>query len=110
MTVKVTTDKTFKDDTKDGITLTSFWATWCPGCRMQAPVNEALSEELTDIKFTKMDVDQNPTVTEQFQVMSIPTMLVQKDGKPLFKIVGYHPKEQMMQILKEQLGEDAVVE
>ena len=94
-----TTDKTFVDDTANGVTLTDFWATWCGPCRMQSPVVEELSEEMSDVKFTKMDVDQNPETASSFGIMSIPTLMVKKDGQVVDTIVGYHDKNQLKKIL-----------
>ncbi|KRM93695.1 thioredoxin [Lentilactobacillus senioris] len=94
-----TTDKTFVDDTANGVTLTDFWATWCGPCRMQSPVVEELSEEMSDVKFTKMDVDENPETASSFGIMSIPTLMVKKDGQVVDTIVGYHDKAQLKKIL-----------
>ncbi|MCY9807330.1 thioredoxin [Lentilactobacillus senioris] len=94
-----TTDKTFVDDTAKGVTLTDFWATWCGPCRMQSPVVEELSEEMSDVKFTKMDVDENPETASSFGIMSIPTLMVKKDGQVVDTIVGYHDKAQLKKIL-----------
>ena len=95
MSVAVTTDQTFEQDTAQGVTLTDFWATWCGPCRMQSPVVEKLSEEMDDVKFFKMDVDQNPEVPRSFQIMSIPTLLIKKDSQVVDKVIGYHSKEQL---------------
>lgn len=103
MSVAVTTDQTFEKDTAQGVTLTDFWATWCGPCRMQSPVVEKLSEEMTDVTFLKMDVDQNPEVPRQFQIMSIPTLLIKKDGQVVDKVIGYHSKEQLQQLLQQYL-------
>ncbi|QMU07888.1 thioredoxin [Levilactobacillus suantsaii] len=98
--VTETTDKTFEEDTAKGVTLTDFWATWCGPCRMQSPVVEQLSEEMGDqVTFTKMDVDANPNTPQNFGIMSIPTLLVKKDGEAVDSIVGYHSKEQLKKIL-----------
>lgn len=103
MAVKETTDATFKDDVAKGVALTDFWATWCGPCRMQSPVVEALSDEMDNVHFNKLDVDANPQTAQQFQVMSIPTLLITKDGQQVDKIIGYHPKEQIKQVLDQYL-------
>ncbi len=67
MSVKVTTDQTFEEDTNKGVTITDFWATWCGPCKMQAPVIEQLADELGDkVSFTKLDVDENPETASKF--------------------------------------------
>ncbi|KRM36371.1 thioredoxin [Limosilactobacillus pontis] len=101
MAVNVTTDQSFEQDTATGVALIDFWATWCGPCRMQSPVVEALSEEMPDVIFFKLDVDQNPATAQQFRIMSIPTLMIKKDGQVVDQIVGYHPKEQLQQILQQ---------
>ncbi|BAP86032.1 thioredoxin [Paucilactobacillus hokkaidonensis JCM 18461] len=104
MAVDITTDKTFEADTGNGVTLTDFWATWCGPCRMQSPVVEQLSKDMGDqVTFNKMDVDENPATAQKFGIMSIPTLLVKKDGQVVDSIVGYHSKEQLQQILGQYL-------
>lgn len=102
--VTETTDKTFEQDTAKGVTLTDFWATWCGPCRMQSPVVEQLSEEMSDqVTFNKMDVDANPNTPQNFGIMSIPTLLVKKDGEVVDSIVGYHSKDQLKKILDQYI-------
>ena len=102
--VAATTDKTFTTDTATGVTLTDFWATWCGPCRMQSPVVEQLDEEMGDkVTFNKMDVDANPETASSFGIMSIPTLLVKKDGEVVDTLVGYHSKEQIKQTLDQYL-------
>ena len=60
MAVKIVEDATFESITASGVSITDFWATWCGPCRMQSPVLEALSEEVDNVDFVKMDVDANP--------------------------------------------------
>lgn len=104
MAVAVTTDKTFETDTQSGVTLTDFWATWCGPCRMQSPVVDALSEEMGDqVTFNKLDVDENPETAQKFRIMSIPTLLIKKDGQVVDQVVGYHSKDQLKQILEQYL-------
>lgn len=98
--VEAVTDSNFDEKTKDGVTLTDFWATWCGPCRMQSPVVEQLADEMSDkVSFSKMDVDENPETARSFGIMSIPTLLVKKDGAVVDTIVGYHSKEQLAKIL-----------
>jgi len=70
--------------------LVDFWATWCAPCRMIAPVVEEIAGELGDkVKVVKMDIDANPNVPQQFGILSIPTLIMFKDGKPADRTVGY---------------------
>ena len=105
MAVNVTTDQTFEQDTATGVDLIDFWATWCGPCRMQSPVVDALSDKMPDIKFFKMDVDQNPETAQKFRIMSIPTLMVKKDGKVVDQIIGYHSEDQLKQILQQYVDQ-----
>ena len=73
MTVKIIEDATFEKKTATGVSITDFWATWCGPCRMQSPVLEALSEEVDNVDFVKMDVDANPDTPAKFGIRAIPT-------------------------------------
>ncbi|XIF20392.1 MAG: thioredoxin [Acetilactobacillus jinshanensis] len=102
--VSETTDKTFDQDTAKGVTLTDFWATWCGPCKMQSPVVDQLSNEMGDkVKFNKMDVDKNPETPQKFGIMSIPTLIIKKNGKVVDSVVGYHSKDQLKQILNKYI-------
>lgn len=95
------TDQTFDEKTNNGVTFTDFWATWCGPCRMQSPVIEQLAEEMGDkVFFSKIDVDANQETAAKFGIMSIPTMLIKKDGQVVDTIVGYHTKEQLQKKLE----------
>ena len=95
------TDQTFDEKTNNGVTFTDFWATWCGPCRMQFPVIEQLAEEMGDkVFFSKVDVDANQETAAKFGIMSIPTMLIKKDGQVVDTIVGYHTKEQLQKKLE----------
>lgn len=72
--------------------LVDFWATWCPPCRMIAPVVEDLATEFGEqVTVLKMDIDENPQTPRQLGIMSIPTVIVFKDGKPAERQLGYRP-------------------
>ncbi|HEV2029787.1 MAG TPA: thioredoxin [Candidatus Dormibacteraeota bacterium] len=72
--------------------LVDFWATWCPPCRMIAPIVEQIHGELGDkVKVVKMDTDENPSTSMSFSIMSIPTLIIFKVGKPAERTVGYRP-------------------
>ncbi|MYU84865.1 thioredoxin [Lactobacillus salivarius] len=95
------TDQTFDEKTNNGVTFTDFWATWCGPCRTQSPVIEQLAEEMGDkVFFSKVDVDANQETAAKFGIMSIPTMLIKKDGQVVDTIVGYHTKEQLQKKLE----------
>ena len=85
-------------------TITDFWAAWCGPCKMIAPILDQLAGEYTGkLKITKLDVDQNPTLATRFGVMSIPTLILFKDGQPVERLVGYMPKEKLVERLKPHL-------
>jgi len=72
--------------------LVDFWATWCPPCRMIAPIVEQIHAELGDrVKVLKMDTDENPTTAMSLGIASIPTLIMFKDGKLAQRTVGYRP-------------------
>ncbi|KAF1295706.1 thioredoxin [Enterococcus sp. JM4C] len=95
------TDKTFSEETDSGLVLIDFWATWCGPCRMQAPILEQLSEEYGEgeLKIVKMDVDENPETPASFGIMSIPTLLLKKDGEVVEKAIGVHSKDQLQALI-----------
>ena len=100
---KAITDATFEAETKEGLVLVDFWATWCGPCRMQAPILEILSQELSEdeLKILKMDVDENPETARAFGIMSIPTLLFKKDGQVVKQVAGVHTAAQIKAIVAE---------
>ena len=79
--------------------LLDFWASWCGPCRMLSPIVDEVAEERTDIKVGKVNVDEQPDLAAQFGVMSIPTLLVFKDGKLGNQTVGARPKSGVLALL-----------
>ena len=79
--------------------LLDFWATWCGPCRMLAPVLDDIAQERSDIKVCKVNIDEEPDLANKFQVFSIPTLVVMKDGKIVNQSVGARPKGQILSML-----------
>jgi len=81
-----------------------FWAEWCAPCRMMAPVIEELAKELAGrVEFAKLNVDHNPQTASRYSIMSIPTLILFKDGKPIKQWVGFRPKAELQKLLEEEL-------
>ena len=100
------TDKSFADDVlgSDKPVLVDFWATWCGPCKMVAPVLEEIaSENESKITIAKMDIDANPSTPRDYQVMSIPTMILFSNGKPVKQIVGAKPKAALLEYLADYI-------
>ncbi|MGQ0575938.1 MAG: thioredoxin [Pseudonocardia sp.] len=101
------TDDTFKADVIDSgkTVLVDFWAAWCGPCKMVAPVLDEIAGENKDkLTVAKLDIDANPATARDYQVMSIPTMILFKDGKPVKQIVGAKPKAALLSDLSEYLA------
>ena len=79
--------------------LIDFWAAWCGPCRMVSPVIDEIAGEVTDAKVGKINVDEQPQLAAQFGVMSIPTLVVVKNGKVVKQTVGVRPKAEIMKML-----------
>ncbi len=79
--------------------LLDFWATWCGPCRMIAPVLEEVAQEREDVKVCKIDVDKEPELAQQFQIMSIPTLIVMEQGRIVNKALGAMPKNSVLALL-----------
>lgn len=92
------TDQNFSEEVEqDGTVLVDFWAPWCGPCKMIAPVLEQIDSEVgSQLKIVKVNVDDNPGSAGRFGVMSIPTLIVFKDGQPVDKVIGFQPKEALM--------------
>ena len=79
--------------------LIDFWASWCGPCKMLSPIVDEIGEERDDIKVCKINVDEQPELAAQFQIMSIPTLMVFKNGKVVNQASGARPKNQILKML-----------
>ena len=98
--IKITQD-TFEAEVlkSDKPVLLDFWATWCMPCQMLSPVIDQIADEQPSIKVGKVNIDEEPGLAASFGVMSIPTLVVMKDGKPAAKTMGVQPKASVLKLL-----------
>lgn len=100
MAIVKATDQNFTEETNQGLVLADFWAPWCGPCKMIAPVLEELDAEMNDqVKIVKLDVDENQETAGKFGVMSIPTLLLFKDGQVVDQVIGFQPKEALAELI-----------
>ncbi|GGC64062.1 thioredoxin [Hoyosella rhizosphaerae] len=106
MSTITVTDDSFADDVLKSSkpVLVDFWATWCGPCRMVAPVLEEIAAEKPEqLTIAKLDIDANQAVARDFQILSIPTMILFKDGKPVTTIVGAKSKAALLKEIENHL-------
>jgi len=101
MSVLHITKENFENEVlkSDRPVLLDFWASWCGPCRMVSPIIDEIAEETTDKKVCKINVDEQPELAQVFGVMSIPTLVVMKDGEVVGQSVGVKSKEAILQML-----------
>lgn len=98
------TDANFDEQIKEGVSLVDFWAPWCGPCKMIAPVLEDLAKDVEGkADIVKLDVDENQATAAKYEVMSIPTLIVFKDGEAVDKVVGFQPKENLAEVIEKHL-------
>ncbi|MGM8213308.1 thioredoxin [Virgibacillus sp. W0430] len=100
MAIVDVTDQDFAKETSEGLVLADFWAPWCGPCKMIAPVLEEIDGDMSDqVKIVKLNVDDNQETAGQYGVMSIPTLLLMKDGNVVDQVVGFQPKEALVELI-----------
>ncbi|MGM9987387.1 MAG: thioredoxin [Bacillaceae bacterium] len=103
MKIQEINDHTFEDAIQEGNVLVDFYAPWCGPCKMIAPVLDEIADEMKDeLKIVKINIDEN-SIPTQLGIMSVPTLVLFKGGEPLGKLVGYVPKESLVEVIKENL-------
>ena len=90
----------FEETIKEGLILVDFFATWCGPCKMLSPILDELSEEVKDVKFIKVDVDEEGDLAREYGVMSIPTIILFENGKEVKRFTGFMNKEEFVKFLK----------
>lgn len=101
MAIKFTSDNFEAEVLKSEVpVLVDFWAEWCGPCKMVLPIVEELSEELTDVKVGKVNVDEQPDLAMKYKIMSIPTLMVFKNGEVANKVIGAVSKAEILELLK----------
>jgi thioredoxin 2 len=98
------TDANFASTIASGAFVVDFWAAWCGPCRMIAPVIEELAASRSDVRFGKLDVDQNPRSASTYRAMSIPLLVLFQDGVEKGRIVGAVPRAQIESAIRQHLG------
>jgi len=98
--VKEIKENEFKDVIKEGTVLVDCFATWCGPCRMLSPIVDQVSEEVKNVNFYKLDVDDAENISNEYGIMSIPTLLVFKDGKLVNKSVGLVNADALKELVK----------
>ena len=98
------TDANFRSTVAAGKTVVDFWAAWCGPCRQIAPVIEALAAERSDVRFGKLNVDENPRTAQAFGVQGIPLLVFFRDGSETGRLVGAVPKGQIEAAMSRFLG------
>ena len=104
MAITHVTDQNFSEETAEGLVFVDFWAPWCGPCKMIAPVLEEIDGEMADkVKIVKLDVDENQETAGKYSVMSIPTLLLMKDGNVVDQVVGFQPKEALVELINKHV-------
>ena len=101
--MKIVNEKEFNEVYDKGVVLVDFFATWCGPCKMIAPVLEELAAEMPDVTIIKVDVDQENALAAKYNVMSIPTLYLLKDGEVVSSVMGFQPKPALKSFIEKAM-------
>jgi len=103
--IKEINDKNFDEEigNSDSIVVVDFWAPWCGPCKMLSPVIEELAKEMGEVKFAKVNVDENPMISSKYKIASIPTVMVFNKDMVKDTMVGFRPKADIKKIIQRNL-------
>ncbi|MCA9382674.1 thioredoxin [Candidatus Dojkabacteria bacterium] len=100
---KVFTDDNFQEEVLDneGLSIVDYWAPWCTPCRIQGPIMEDIAEQMPEINIGKLNVDENPTISARYGIMSIPTLKFFKNGQEVAEMIGLQSKDTLLAKINE---------
>lgn len=101
--VKILNDDNFTSHVEKGLVLVDFFAEWCGPCRMLTPIIEELANEVSGVFIFKVNIDESPETSQKYEVSSIPTLVLLKDGKEIKKVVGLKDKDFLLTMLQDHL-------
>ena len=98
--MKVINESEFVNEVKDGLVLVDFYAEWCGPCKMLSPVLEQINKENKDIKVVKVNIDNSRNIASYYQIQSIPTLVLLKDGEFIRRMIGFNPKKEIEEFIE----------
>ncbi|MCR8745720.1 thioredoxin [Romboutsia lituseburensis] len=103
--IRILNNDNFKTEieSSDKVVIVDFFATWCGPCKMLTPIFEELSNSMTDVDFVKVDIDQSLSIAQKYDITSVPTMMIFKNGEPVDTIIGFVPKQNIENKLRMHL-------
>lgn len=98
--MKVIKEYEFVNEVKDGLVLIDFYAEWCGPCKMLSPVLEQINKEHKDVKVVKVNIDDSRSIASYYQIQSIPTLVLLKDGEFIQRMIGFNPKKKIEEFIE----------